>query len=65
MQNCQNCFKCQELNKIINIKLPEDLKFIIRLAKQKQSENVLSVIEDKNNIWLGEQSDFNEITENR
>jgi hypothetical protein len=58
------CYKCEELNKNIKIKLPNDLKFLIRLAKQKQSENVLSVAEDSNDIWVGKPSDFDEITEN-
>ncbi|HEX8397881.1 MAG TPA: hypothetical protein VF644_10675 [Pyrinomonadaceae bacterium] len=60
----QDCLKCRELNKIIKIKLPEDLKSVIRLAKQKQLENVLSVVEDRNDVWFGKQSDFDELTEN-
>jgi hypothetical protein len=60
----QSCLKCVELNKKIKIELPKDLNFVIRLAKQKQAEKILSVIEDSTDKWAGKQSAFDEIAEN-
>jgi len=47
------CERCRALNMFFKIKLPNDLKKVIRIAKENIADNTLSLSEEETGLWSG------------
>lgn len=45
------CEKCSDLNKVVPIKLPGELKHAIRIAKENIADGTISVLEKETGQW--------------
>lgn len=45
------CEKCSDLNKVFRIKLPAELKHVIRIAKENVADGTISVVEKETGYW--------------
>jgi hypothetical protein len=53
------CERCSNLNTVFRIKLPEELKQAIRIAKENVANETISVVENETNHWS---QPFNQLT---